>query len=212
MNHPTDRRSIVTNLACGILTMCIVGSPSSASGQNGPPVSEPDVQASEGVPAQQKVEGRHWDSDTLVVASPWTARPVPAQDVEDLDVWTRLTWTIQLVVAPGTLAHVRPLYAYDPENLKGWTVHPDRIRPVATVKPCNQAEFLRAWAPASPDRRNDVFWCAYYTNDTIDAFRHADHLMSGTPDGDGPSDAYFATTYPLPGIEPEKRFVVEQPE
>lgn len=209
MNHLTDRRSIV-NLARGILTICIVGSPSGASGQNGPPVSEPDVQASESVPAQQVVEDREGytlrqEGHTLVVT--------PAQDVEDLDVWKRLTWTIQLVVAPGTLARVRPLYAYDPEDLKGWTVHPDRIRPVATVMLCNSMERRRHLARAhAASEQNDV-WCAYYMNETIDAFNYA-NLMSSTHEGAGQSasDAYFATTYPLPGIEPEKRFVVEQPE
>lgn len=183
VKHPTDRRSIVANLVWGILTICLAGSPGSASGQTGQTVPEQDVQAFEGV---------------------WTG-PVPAQDVEHLDVWTRLTWTLRMVVAPGTLAHVSPLYAYGLDDLRGRTVHPDRIRPVATVKPCNQAEFNRAWASATRDEQNDVFWCAYYTSETMGAFHFADHLRSSTP-----SDAYFATTYPLRGVEPEKRFVVER--
>lgn len=187
MKHSTDRRSIVATLVWGILTICLVGSPSGASGQPDQTVPEQDSQAFDLV---------------------WTAAgPVPAQDVEDLDVLTRLAWTIQMVVAPGTLANVSPLYAYDLERIKGKTVHPDRIRPVAAVKPCNQVEFNRAWESTPRDGQNDVFWCAYYTSEPIDAFLFADYLRSRTP-----SEAYFATTYPLPGIEPEKRFVVEQPE
>lgn len=178
MNHPTDRRSIVANLVWGILMTCLIGSPSGASGQADPPVSEQDIQD--------------------LVQALESVLPVPVQDVEDLDVWTRLTWTLRMVVAPGTLAHVRPLYAYDPVELRGETVHPDRIGRVATVKTCDDTETL---------------WCAYYTNETIDAFRYADHLTSSTSGNGGQaSEAYFATTYPLPGIEPEKRFVVEQPE
>lgn len=178
VKHSTGRKSIVANLVWGILVVCLVGSPSVASGQDSRPVSEQDIQD--------------------LVQALESMLPVPAQDVEGLDVWTRLTWTIRMVVAPGTLAHVRPLYAYDPEKLEGRTVHPDRIGRVATVKTCDDTETL---------------WCAYYTNETIDAFRYADHLTSSTSgNGDQASEAYFATTYPLPGIEPEKRFVVEQPE
>lgn len=215
MPHPTDRRSIVANLVWGILTICLVGLPSATSGQAGQPVSEQAGQAEE-VPAWE-VEGFHWEGDTLVIdghafEGVWTG-PVPAQDVEDLDVWTRLTWTLRMVVAPGTLAHVSPLYAYGIDDIRGRTVHPDRIRPVATVKPCSNKEFLLLeWTPASPDEPNDVSWCAYYTSETIGAFHLTDRLTSSRPDGNGLSDAYFATTYPLRGVAPKKRFVVEQPE
>lgn len=174
VNRPTDRRSIVTLLVWGVLTICVMGSPGAASGQTDESSVLPEV------------EDRPW---------------IPVRDVEDLDVPTRLMWTLQMVFAPGALAHVSPLYAYDPQELAGRTVYPDRIGQVATVRPCDA------------DERS---WCANYGNDTIGVFRSAYgavNLTSGKPVGDGqqPSDVvYFATTYPLPGIEPEKRFVVER--
>ena len=57
------------------------------------------------------------------------------------------------------------------------------------------------WMPLT----NIEFWCAQYKSETIAAFRDA---HSGTTRR--PADiVYFATTYPLPGIELDKRFVVE---
>lgn len=151
-----------------------------------------------------------------LVSSPRGAsgQTVLAQDVEGLDVWTRLTWTLRMVVAPGTLAHVRTLYAYDPEKLEGRTVHPDRIGRVATVSTCrsHQMEELVGWTPQTPEQ-NNVFWCARYMSKLLDAFRSAyRQRRAATPGSDGQQQTdivYFATTYPLPGVEPDKRFVVE---
>lgn len=179
VNHPTDRKSIVANLVWGILMICLVGSPSGASGQDDQPVLDQDIQ-----------------DLAQALGGVWT-EPVPAQDIEKFDVWTRLTWTIRMVVAPGTLAHVRPLYAYNPAKLGDRTVYSDRIGHVATVKRCPN------------NYSSDVPWCAYYRSNTLDS-----KLLSFDVYGDGElsSDIYFATTYPLPDTEPDKRFVVEQPE
>ena len=201
MHRPADRRSIVTNLVWGILAMCVIGSPGDASGQT-------DV-------------------------GPW----VPVRDVADLDTSTRLTWTLQMVFAPSALAHVSPLYAYDPRNLEGRTVYPDRIGRVATVSTCNATtmkirpmslpddeltftnlvdNFSETQKPELssdgvlyiPHTGDRLSWCANYGSNTADTFRSAHKLLSF--DGDGQSLVYFATTYPLPDIEPIKRFVVER--
>ncbi len=192
MNRPTDRRSIVTNLVWGILTICVIGSPGDASGQTDEGVVPPAV------------ENGSW----VVVED--GSRVIEARDVETLDVPTRLMWTLQMVFAPGALAHVSPLYAYDPQNLAGRTVYPDRIGHVATVWPCDAATTEQKFWTAG-----EVSWCANYWSDTIDAYNSAYRAtiqLVAKPESDGqqPSDiVYFATTYPLPGIEPEKRFVVE---
>ena len=87
-------------------------------------------------------------------------------------------------------------------------------------------EELVGWTPQTPEQ-NNVFWCARYMSKLLDAFRSAyrqrprsaTHGSDGKqlpdeeekqPDEEQPTDiVYFATTYPLPGIEPDKRFVVE---
>ena len=201
MNHATDRRSIVTSLVWGILAMCVIGSPGDAYGQ------------------------------TDEVGS-W----VPVRDVEELDTSTRLIWTLQMIFAPGALAHVSPLYAYDPRELEGRTVYPDRIGRVATVSTCDETMKPR-WLPTgelpgtndrwpetgprwSPDDSlsvpgagdiNKSPWCANYGSDTADTAHATFELLSSNPpDGEGQRwPVYFATTYPLPDIEPEMRFVVE---
>lgn len=200
MKHPTDIRSIVANLVWGILTICLVGSPSDASGRPGQTVSERDVQAFGGVLAQ--------DVEDPVVEDVWTAEPVLAQDVEDFDGWTRLTWTVRMVIAPGTLAHVRPLYAYNPtkfeENWEAHKVHPGRVATVSTCPRNHQAEKLTGVEPP-PREKNDVFWCARYMSILLKTFnsKYFDIIRRLS------RPAYIATTYPLPGVEPDKRFVVE---
>ena len=205
MNRPTDRRSIVTSLVWGILAMCVIGSPGDASGQ----IDETSV-------------------SPIVEVGSW----VPVRDVEDLDTSTRLMWTLQMVFAPSALAHVSPFYAYDPSELVGRTVYPDRIGRVATVSTCDTTTMRPMPAPnneltftnfvdgypgpqkpeLSPDgvlsiphTGNKFSWCANYGSDTADTFRSA-HTLSF--DENGQLRVYFATTYPLPDIEPKKRFVV----
>ena len=211
MNHATDRRSIVTSLVWGILAMCVIGSPGDAYGQ------------------------------TDEVGS-W----VPVRDVEELDTSTRLIWTLQMIFAPGALAHVSPLYAYDPRELEGRMVYPDRIGRVATVSTCNATTMEptllangnllipgtgdRTWSATAdrfsgpseptllangnlsiPGTGDRLPWCANYGSDTADTAHATFELLSSNPpDGEGQRwPVYFATTYPLPDIEPEMRFVVE---
>ena len=212
VDRPTNRRSIVTSLVWGILAMCVIGSPGDASGQtDGPSVSP------------------------ISEVGSW----VPVRDVEELDTSTRLMWTLQMIFAPGALAHVSPLYAYDPRELEGRTVYPDRIGRVATVITCDETMKPRllptgelsgtnvrspetgsrsplddSLSVTGADDINKSPWCANYGSDTADTF-HAtlellsEELLSDKPDGDGQQPSvYFATTYPLPDIEPKKRFVV----
>ena len=185
MNHQTDGRSIVTNLVWGILVICVCGSPVEVSGQE-----------------------------------------VPVRDVEELDSLTRLIWTTQMIFVPDALAHVNPLYAYNPLRLEGLTVHPDRIGDVAIVRKCttdNRIDWISPrdetdrWNTHSPQEispRADGVLCANYMNDTLEAFHSAYDLASEaqtSSEGPTPGEVYFATTYPLLGIEPDKRFVAELP-
>ena len=222
MNHATDRRSIVTSLVWGILAMCVIGSPGDAYGQTDETSLSP-----------------------IVEVGSW----VPVRDVEELDTSTRLIWTLQMIFAPGALAHVSPLYAYDPRELEGRMVYPDRIGRVATVSTCNATTmepteptllangnlFIprtgdRTWSATDyrfsgpseptllangnlslPGTGDRLPWCANYGSDTADTAHATFELLSSNPpDGEGQwRPVYFATTYPLPDIEPEKRFVVE---
>ena len=119
--------------------------------------------------------------------------PVPVQDVEDLGALRRVAVTLQLFFVPEAIAEVNPLYAYDAAELAGTEVHPDRIGAVATVQPCEQVQ-------------QRVTWCARYFTDIRRAFDVA--YAAASDPGDGQSqDIYFATTYPLPNITPERRFV-----
>lgn len=190
MKYPTDGRSIVTNLVWGILMLCVCGSPAEVSGQEGASTTE-EAHAGE-------VSGRDASTTEEAHAGVWF---VPARDVEELDGLTRLIWTAQMIFVPAALAHVSPLYAYDPRKLGGRTVHPDRIGDVAVVRTCPSA-----WS-RSEEETVEQNWCAGYTSNILEAFRHASTQISISSEG----EAYFGTTYPIPGIEPDKRFVAERP-
>lgn len=188
MIHSNDRSSIVTNLVWGILMICVCGSPVEVHGQ----------------PERSVI-------DTLTVEEARASvRSVPVRDVEDLDGLTRLLWTVQMIFTPGALAHVSPLYAYDPRKLAGRTVHPDRIGDVAVVRTCRGV--LVFSPPEEVVEQDHGILCANYMSDTIEAFHSAYTLMSetSTHSKDPPPEVYFGTTYPIPGIEPEKRFVAER--
>ena len=199
MKYPTDGRSIVTNLVWGILMMYVCGSPAEVSGQE-PASTEGEAHAGE-------VSGQD--------AGVWF---VPARDVEELDGLTRLIWTAQMIFVPSALAHISPLYAYDPRDLAGRTVHPDRIGDVAVVRTCPQT-----WVVETVGQDHGI-WCANYMSNILEAFNNSARFAytdadDGTPvyatprlnGGTTPPEVYFGTTYPIPGIEPEKRFVVERP-
>lgn len=192
MKYPTDGRSIVTNLAWGILMICVCGSPAEVSGQLNPEVSgqlNPDPEAS---PDASTTEEAH--------AGVWF---VPARDVEDLDGLTRLLWTLQMIFTPSALAHVSPLYAYDPRKLAGRTVHPDRIGDVAIVRTCPPTW---SWWEEERVGQDHGVWCVSYMSNIREAFDDASTLLVSDT-----GEVYFGTTYPIPGIEPEKRFVAELP-
>ena len=128
-----------------------------------------------------------WPADTHA------QQPVPVRDVDELGILQRLVVTLQLVLAPGARADVNPLYAYNPQDLAGEEVHPERIGNVATVSQCETG---------------GTGWCARYFTDINQAFRTAYQDNRGTADANNANpDVYFATTYPLPNVEPERRFV-----
>ena len=155
-------------------------------------------------------------SPAEVSGQPERPRSVPVRDVEDLDGLTRLVWTLQMIFTPSALAHVSPLYAYDPRELAGRTVHPDRIGDVAVVRTCRTADggVLVFSPPEEVVEQDHGILCANYMSDTIEAFHSAYELVSATPrpeEDTTSGEVYFGTTYPIPGIEPEKRFVAELP-
>ena len=197
MSYPTGGRSIVTSLVWGILMTCVCGSPAEVSGQPERSVPEDTSDASTEEEARAGI------------------RSVPVRDVEDLDGLTRLLWTLQMIFTPSALAHVSPLYAYDPRELAGRTVHPDRIGDVAVVRTCRTADggVLVFSPPEEVVEQDHGILCANYMSDTIDAFHSAYELVSATPrpeEDTTSGEVYFGTTYPIPGIEPEKRFVAER--
>ncbi len=155
----TDRASLYIQRGF-ILAIVAVGSPSDIYGQ--PP-------SSHGVPQPHPPE-------------------VPVQPVEEINTFTRLRWTLQLLFASGAVAHVNPLYAYDPASVEARLVYPDRIGPVAMVGACIEVEGE---------------WCAQYFSDVTAAYRAA---YVAADDG----DYYFATTYPLANIRPARRFISQQ--
>ena len=134
--------------------------------------------------------------------------PVPVQDFEELDAMKQLVWTLQTVLAPGTLAQVERLYAYDPQRLDGVRVYPERIGDVATVRPCNGN---------SDPSAGRIAWCAQYFGGDDDAVRRA--YGSVADDGvacammiEGEVRCYFATTRPLPEIAHARSFVAGLPQ
>ncbi len=130
---------------------------------------------------------------------------VPVQDLQALGAVKQLLWTLQTFLAPGTLAQVERLYAYDPQQVDGVRVYPERLGNVATIKPCN-----------SDSSANEVAWCAQYFGSDDDAVRRA-YGGAVADDGtacqldDGQIRCYFATTRPLPEIVPERSFVAGLP-
>ena len=114
--------------------------------------------------------------------------PVPVQDVEQLGPLTKLVVTLRALLARGALEQVHPLYAYNPQEIAGAEVHPETLGDVATVSRCQS-------------NTEEGAWCARYFADINGAFNAAYRA------NDANLDVYFATTYPLPNIEPERRFV-----
>ena len=190
MKYPTDGRSIVTNLVWGILMMYVCGSPAEVSGQAGQEPAE--------VSGQEPAEVSGQD------AGVWF---VPARDVEELDGLTRLIWTAQMIFVPAALAHISPLHAYDPRDLAGRTVHPDRIGDVAIVRTCPPTW---SWWEAETVGQDHGIWCANYMSNIREAF-DASILPIDASEGATRGEVYFGTTYPIPGVAPKKRFVAERP-
>lgn len=131
-------------------------------------------------------------SPSNIHAQTEASNEVPVQLVEDIDMLTRLRWTLQLLFDPGVIAHINPLYAYEPKSVEGQEIRLERIGPVAMVGECSV-----------PPSGAEETWCAQYFSDVTAAYHAA---YAAAADG----DYYFATTYPLANIRPDRRFVSQQ--
>ena len=152
---------------------------------------------------------------------------VPLRLVEDIDLLTRLKWTLQVLFVPRTIDDVNPLYAYEPRSVEGQEIRVERVGPVAMVGRCSGSSSVprghadHAWdrglqqpSPGSQSAQRlqrshvqvepaDMTWCARYFGDVTAA-----HGAAYAADAAG-GDYYFATTYPLPNVEAAQRFVAE---
>lgn len=139
---------------------------------------------------------------------------VPVRLVEDVDLLTRVKWTLQVLFVPRSIDDVNPLYAYEPESVEDQEIHLQRVGPVAMVGRCSPSPpVLRGHADDAPDRYQQspttaaqleptvMTWCAQYFGDVTAAYdaAHAADAADG--------DYYFATTYPLANVRPARRFV-----
>lgn len=122
------------------------------------------------------------------------ANEVPVQLVENIDLLTRLKWTLQVLFVPRSIDHVNPLYAYEPESVEGQEIYLERVGPVAMVRECS----------ASPSGDAET-WCARYFSNVTAAY-HAAFVGADA----APGDYYFATTYPLANVRPVRRFVSQE--
>lgn len=137
---------------------------------------------------------------------------VPVRLVEDVDLLTRLKWTLQVLFVPRSIDDINPLYAYELESVEGQEIHSQRVGPVAMVGQCSPSPpSLRGHAddaqqsPTAAAQFQSIAttWCAQYFGDVTAAYdaAHAADAADG--------DYYFATTYPLANVEPAQRFVSE---
>ena len=124
---------------------------------------------------------------------------IPVLLVEDIDLLTRLKWTLQVLLVPRSIDHVNPLYAYEPESVEGQEIHLERVGPVAMVGECSVSR-SRAARPGVAET-----WCAQYFRDVTTAY-HAAYAAANA----APGDYYFATTYPLAKVRPARRFVSQE--
>ena len=137
----------------------------------------------------------------------------PVQDVEELGILRKLMLTLQMIMAPGTRDQIGPLYAYDPTSpeISGSEVRPERIGGVATVSRCSGEPGEEAgWCARYFDHTDDgALLAAYQTayRATVAGLPTENQELAETNQLPDPRTTYFATTYPLPNIEPERRFV-----
>ena len=150
-----------------------------------------------------------------VCAGGWTTHAhaqslVPVQRIEEIGTLRKFALTLRMIMAPAVRDQIGSLYAYDPTvpGLAGLEVHPETIGDVAIVSQCPS------------DDSEEPQWCAWYfdhmdkSEALLAAYQTAYLAAPDDPaDGDGttaatnPPSTYFATTYPLPNVEPAQRFV-----
>ena len=119
---------------------------------------------------------------------------VPIRFVKDVDLFTRLKWTLQVLFVPRTIDHVNTLYAYELEKVKDLEIHLERVAPVTMIGECR--------ASSGSEKR----WCARYFGSIPGSITSA-YAAATAAAADGAGDYYFATSYPLPDIKHVHGFI-----
>lgn len=179
MKLPTDGDWIPAGVMCGVLTVCAGGWTTHAYAQS-PEISE-----------------------------------IPVQRIEEIGILPKFALTFRMLLAPAVRDQIGSLYAYDPTvpELDGLEVHPETIGDVAIVSQCS-----------GNSDSDESRWCARYfdhmdeSEALLEAYQTAYRAAPAVrPNGAGTTGTtnrspdqpttYFATTYPLPNVEPAQRFV-----
>ena len=134
---------------------------------------------------------------------------IPVQRIEEIGTLTKFALTFRMLLAPAVRDQIGSLYAYDPTvaGLAGLEVHPETIGDVAIVSQCSGNSEEPRWCARYFDHmdESEALLEAYQT-----AYRAAptgaETTEAANPSSDQPT-TYFATTYPLPNVEPAQRFV-----
>ena len=177
MKLPTDENWIVAGVICVVLTVCAGG----------------------------------WA--TRVHAQP---PEVPVQDIEEVGTLRKLLLTLQMVMVPAAREQISPLYAYHPaaSEINGLEVRPETLGSVATVSRCGDApEEEAGWCARYFDHMGggEALLAAYqaaHRATVVNRPNDAEGFAASNQAGASPQPpTYFATTYPLPNVEPARRFV-----
>ena len=177
MKLPTDGDWIPIGVMCGVLMVCAGGWATHAHAQP-PEISE-----------------------------------IPVQRIEEIGTLTKFVLTLRTIMAPAVRDQIGSLYAYDPTvpELDGLEVHPETIGDVAIVSQCSGDSEEPRWCARYFDHmdNSEALLAAYQA-----AYRAT---AAGRPNGTGETGpnsqssnqppTYFATTYPLPNVEPAQQFV-----
>ena len=116
---------------------------------------------------------------------------VPLYAAGEADPGTRLRWVFLLAFKPSAVAGLNVLHAYEPRDVEGRIVYPDRVGPTAVITRCG---------PRGTDE--DHRWCAKYFGQPDEAYRAARRTSDR-------ERIYFGTTYPMRNAARAASFVTE---
>ena len=137
---------------------------------------------------------------------------IPVKRIEDIGALSKFALTFRMIVAPAVRDEIGSLYAYDPTapGIDGLEVRPETIGDVATIGPCSDASEEARWCARYFDQmdKGEALLAAYQTayREMADRSHDATDSSTSNQSSDQPT-TYFATTYPLPDVEPAQRFV-----